>query len=224
MDKQDLLEGCISDISGKGDRDYKAFQETFCARCRNPECVHAQWSKDKFSARVSTQEDRFFNTPQIVATEHPKFAQIPDFINMFQEAIRLEAADRLGDWSIPDVPKFNVGGAPKEDPVVEAAVQNMMLEDAPSEDPEEDAPLPEEDATPVEPEVPVTIPKPVPSVTPTTPVTTVHVGNTSVKDGIMIGGATPPVLSPVTKEDPWAPKPKVIQPGATITMGQKSDG
>jgi hypothetical protein len=100
----------------------------------------------------------------------------------------------------------------------------MMLEDAPSEDPEEDAPLPEEDATPVEPEVPVTIPKPVPSVTPTTPVTTVHVGNTSVKDGIMIGGATPPVLSPVTEKDPWAPKPNVIQPGATITMGQKSDG
>lgn len=98
----DYLEACVSDISGKGNKDYPAFKETFCKRCRNPNCQHAKWAADKFSARVHTQVDRFFNNPNLADQGVPKYAQIPDFTNMLKEAMRLEASDRRGDWSVPD--------------------------------------------------------------------------------------------------------------------------
>lgn len=207
MNKQDLLEGCISDISGPGGkRDYKAFQETFCNRCRNPECVHARWATDKFSARVITQVDRIFNPSQVASIQDPKYAQIPDFINVLQEAIRLESADRLGDWSIPEDP---VPFRPEPVQEVEDLVQEMEEVLPESEDIEE--PEPEED----EPEA---LPAPVPFETP--PVIAIpQQKNTSVRDGIMIGGDPIPQKKPVAKDDPWAPTPRVVQPGAVIQMG-----
>lgn len=101
----DYLEVCVSDISGHGPKDYPAFKETFCKRCRNRDCQHAKWADDKFSARVNTQVDRFFNNPNRADQGAPQYAQIPDFANMLREAIRLEAADRRGDWSVPEEPR-----------------------------------------------------------------------------------------------------------------------
>lgn len=203
INKQDLLEGCISDISGPGGkRDYRAFQETFCNRCRNPECVHAKWAADKFSARVITQVDRIFNPDQVASIQDPKYAQIPDFINVLQEAIRLESADRLGDWSIPEDPiPF------RPEPVQEVEDLAQKMEEALSE------PEPEEpESEPEEP--PVSVPFEMPPV-----MVIPQQKNTSVKDGIMIGGDPIPQKKPVAKDDPWAPTPKVVQPGAVIQMG-----
>ena len=216
-EKLDLLTGCITDITGPGGtRDYKAFQETFCARCRNPACVHAQWSKDKFGQRVTTQVDRFFHNPnQIIATADPRYAQIPDFISIFQEAIRLEASDRMGDWSIPkDIPQ-------RAESPVDTAVENMMrtvesnsvqetdvAEESVEEAPEEE-PVIVEALTPPKPFTPPTTPKIMPP----------RPGNTIARDGIMIGGGVAPQMTPTVKEDPWAIKPKAVQPGAIITMG-----
>ena len=103
MRMADLLEECITDLSAPGgSKDYPAFQATFCARCRNPGCAHAKWATDKFGARVQTQVDRFFGSPQADPND-PKYAQLKDFQDCMREAIRLEAADKAGDWEVPEV-------------------------------------------------------------------------------------------------------------------------
>src|SRR3990167_6826570 len=92
----DLLNECITDIS-PGNRDFPAFQNTFCSRCRNLSCVHAKWAKDKFGQRVGTQVERFFHTPQANPRD-PKYAQIADFHSLLREAMRLEIAEQRQDW------------------------------------------------------------------------------------------------------------------------------
>ena len=99
---QDLLEGCISDI-GKDKGSYQDFQETFCKRCRNSDCIHAKWVEDKFSARVQTQPDRMFH-PNQADPKAPKYAHLVEFASMMKEAIQLEIADRKGNWEIPEIP------------------------------------------------------------------------------------------------------------------------
>jgi len=82
---RDLLEECISDL-GQHEKDYKAFQETFCARCRNSECIHAQKANDAFTQRVKTQVDRLFNPPEVASNKDPKYAQIDDFVDLLEYA------------------------------------------------------------------------------------------------------------------------------------------
>lgn len=238
----DLLEDCISDLLAPGqNRDYKAFQDTFCLRCRNSNCRHARWVDDRFSARVATQPDRFFN-PTIIAGNSPKYADLKDFGDNLREAMRLEIADKRGDWEVPDVPivdgKVENTSLSTTD-VVDDAVRQLARSkgnkepDLPDsrkavadEFVKETQELMEEDSEHCEnplssdsDDSPPTPSKPLPGPYP--------LGNTPAPEtGLMVGGGpvppTPP--SPTVQEDDWTPKPqeRKIQPGATIKMSEKT--
>ena len=212
----DFLEGCISDISGNGPKDYGAFQETFCKRCRNGDCKHAKWASDQFTARITTQVDRFFHNPNQADQRIPKYAQIPDFANLLREAITLEIADRKGDWSIPGqeehLPAIPALILPKDEELPPIREEDFPVEEEPM-----DVPEPVVQPEPVDSGVPVEMPKKVGGTPPAVP------GNTPKREGIILpGGPTgrEPLKAAV---DPWAPveRIEIVKPGATVTMGGK---
>jgi len=240
----DLLDQCIDDLSAPGsERDFNAFQETFCKRCRNPDCIHAKWADDKFSARVATQVDRFFGSPQIAAGENPKYAKIVDFQDCFREAIRLEAADRAGDWEVPEVDiddgesevakvgvtnhvddavrqlaKVKGQAEPNLPDPAEAATQDFVAETETLME-EEAGAEPSEEEAPAEPE-----PEPQARPEAAPPPATMGRGNTPVPDrGIVIGDGPAPTAKkkPGADGDAWTPKKgtKKVAPGATVRMG-----
>jgi len=92
-DPRDLLEECITDLDPQK-KDYPAFQATFCARCRNRNCVHAKRAEDTFSRRVSTQMDRLFNPPASADNKHPKYAMLTDFVDLRAVAEQIEVRTR----------------------------------------------------------------------------------------------------------------------------------
>jgi hypothetical protein len=232
---QDFLEGCISDI-GKDKGSYQDFQETFCQRCRNAECVHAQWVKDKFSDRVQTQPDRMFH-PHQADPKSPKYAHLVEFTSMMREAIQLEIADRKGDWEVPEVPILD-GRQETTKLRTTSSVDEAIQRLAQSKGQSIDLPDPIKEASKefvqetqtimsqVQPEIPV-VPDPVPSVPviespkPQTQIVMPTEKNTSVpKGGIMIGGDKVS-SSPAPKADPWVPPPSkgnVVPVGAKITL------
>ena len=226
----DLIEDCISDIVNPGQkRDYKAFQDTFCLRCRNANCIHAKWIKDKFGARVALQPDRLFN-PTMADGKLPQYADLVDFTDKFQEAMRLDIANRRGDWEVPEVPIIDgqvEQGAPSTTDVVDNAVRALAKSKGQKEpklpDPtqasmdtfleETKGLMADEDSRcdeqPPQESAPVV----------SAPEAPYPLGNTPVpQTGVMVGGGSPP---PVPQEDDWTPKPKErkIVPGATIKMG-----
>jgi hypothetical protein len=82
----------------------KDFEQTFCQRCRNPDCDLAAWGSSKFDQRVATQAERLLN-PQQADPRLPKYARIvqADFQSMMREAMMLEIADQRGDWEVPEI-------------------------------------------------------------------------------------------------------------------------
>ena len=63
--------------------------------------VFSQVGDDKFGQRVHTQMNQLFN-PVMVDPNNPKYSSLRERLpSLFRQAIRLEAADRIGDWSIP---------------------------------------------------------------------------------------------------------------------------
>ena len=241
MRMADLLEECITDLSAPGgSKDYPAFQATFCARCRNPGCAHAKWATDKFGARVQTQVDRFFGSPQADPND-PKYAQLKDFQDCMREAIRLEAADKAGDWEVPEVDiSDGQTETARADTTshVDAAVRTLARVKG-REEPELPDPLraavedsADETETLMEQETPEdTSPPPEsedPAPEPSQPRhfqgSTVGPGNTPAPDGgIIIGDGPPPEPKwrPGEAKEDWTPKekPKTVQPGATVKMG-----
>jgi hypothetical protein len=207
----DFLEACISDIGTK--KDYPAFQSTFCNRCRNRECVHAKWAADKFAVRVAVQPDRMLH-PQQADPTNPKYAQLTDFVDNLREAMRLEIADRRRDWEVPEIPILD-GRDDMANPEVTRVVDNAVRTLAQAKNP--DCILPDlESKVPEKPVPPKTNQQtPVPKA-PTKP----GMGNTPVKDGVMVGGGRKVQSEP---EDPWEPKKKIdiVESGAKITLGGK---
>jgi hypothetical protein len=230
----DLLEECLADL-GQQEKNYQAFQETFCQHCRNPQCVHAKWAQDKFGARVSKQVERVFNPVRIDPKSVPKYAILPDFVSMVQEAMRLEIADRRGDWEIPDVPI--VDGRPQvAQPSVTSAVDDAVRrlayvkgkEDPNLPDPEQAAregfvqetqammqtvvpPAPEskEESETLSP-----VPPPIP------PGKAPGMGNIPVPPGGIMLKVSKPSTPPV---DPWTPVEKVpiVPSGAKIQLKEE---
>ncbi len=98
----DMLEGCISSVDPQR-KDYRAFQEAFCVRCRNVQCVHAQGHKDKFALRTSQQVQRMLHG-QRANPQLPKYAHLEDFGDYRHQAMRKEIVDRRGDWTVPEIP------------------------------------------------------------------------------------------------------------------------
>lgn len=197
-----LLQDCMASTGVRSSP--QEFMEVFCKRCRNADCDNAQWATDRFSRRVSTQVDRLFN-PLQVDPSLPKYAQVAqaDFKDMLHEAMRLEIADRRGDWTLPDdVPSPNitapVSKKPSTEEVVEEAVQAHVT-----------APQKVSEPAPQHPKQRVTPPKMANTVVPA--------------EGIMLDGSPPPSQAPKkVVEDPWAappPGPRKVKPGATIRLG-----
>lgn len=228
---RNFLEECITDL-GQQKKDYRAFQETFCVRCRNRECDHAKWAADKFSARVATQPDRFFN-PLRDDPKNPKYAQLVDFTNVLREAIRLDIANKRGDWEIPEIPILDgvdeTAARQTTSAVDQAAIslaksrdKNLIIPD-PEDimvrnlEKETQVLLSEHPTVPVD-DTPVkNDPTPEPKKTP--------LGNTPVAPhGIMVGEGPRPTTPLPVKQDDWAvpsAKVPVVKPGSKIQMGKK---
>ncbi|MFA6235209.1 MAG: hypothetical protein WC824_13625 [Bacteroidota bacterium] len=201
----DLFNECLSDLDPK-DKNPQAFKETFCSRCRNAECVHARRATDTFIRRVQTQEDRFFNPHVLTPTENPKYAMLSDLPSISEKV----SSKIRSSWGPPGAPM------PKDDeeenekkPVFPTIEEPEVRGEGNTEEeflePEENL-VSEQELGPRQ-HAPSLLIKP---------------GNTSVPaGGIILPGVskTPPKSRPV---DPWAPpppKPKLVEPGATIKMG-----
>lgn len=186
----DFLQSCMADLQTN---DKEAFQQTFCQRCKNPECERAGWARDKFGERVSTQADRLLNPKiQITQAAGSRYEHLKDFMDMAKQAIQLEIADHRGDWTVPGessrafVPDFR--GAP--------ATSNPAT------------PAP----APASPPNPVAIPEH--KNTPPPPPEGIMVG------GGMPPASPRPAANPKVVDD-WDPKPVVLKitPGAKIKLG-----
>ena len=218
----DFLEECLTDLAGPNNKDYRAFQETFCTRCRNPQCKHAKWAADQFGARVSTQVDRFFK-PLLGDVKEPKYAMLVDFQDRLRQAMQLEIANKRGDWEVPEIPILD--GRPelagtKTTSAVDEAIRQLAGakgNTAPSlPSPDDEAPI----ETPGPPQAREVLRPPVPQKT--APPAVPSKGNTPVPEGgILLGG--PSRKPPAPAVDPWAvPAHRdapVVSPGATIRFG-----
>ena len=236
MGKRDLLEECIQDVDQK--RDYKAFQDTFCVRCRNTACVHAGWAQDHFGRRTSEQVERIFS-PHRGDPKSSQYEHLQDFPDKTAHAIRADTADRKGDWEVPEVPV--VDGRQEVAPhrttqAVDRATRSLAEArgNGAVEPPEPESPQPDpflqetvalmgeedDEGSCEQPDTPT--PKQPDGPLHRSPIVAPAVGNTSVpKGGIMIGGGQ---ARAIPADDPWAPpsKDKVVQPGAQIQMGGDS--
>lgn len=206
-----------------GKSDPKDFEALFCRRCRNPDCVRAGWSQDQFSERMAGQSDLLLN-PKVADPNDPRHRRIRgmDFPDLLREAVRLEAADVRGDWTIPGE-AVHLAPVPREpapdtsEDLVEKAVEALRKNADPGiQDPPDE--LSDSDLT--EPEPP---PEPPPE--PAAPSGFVPpTRNTGVSmEGVMVGGGEPePDPEP---HDPWEPKKKdhFVKPGATVRMGDSDE-
>lgn len=214
--------------------DNKTFTETWCAKCRRPDCDLAVLAKiDPMAQRNATWRGKFFEATE-ADLSIPKFALIArtDFPNLIQKAMKLEISARRGDWSVPEIPvldgRVQAATLDTTAQVVEAARQlsgkgavqaPTNLDEVPEseEDPEDP---PEEDLQ----DEPVEPPPPAPrKAQPPQP----SGRNTFDPGEVLIGGG--PVATtrdrPVLELDPWAAPPKpsvvVVSPGARVQFGAK---
>lgn len=220
----DLLNDCMADLRQQGS--VKDFQETFCTRCRNVACDHAKWSADKFGARVATQVDRLFNTPQ-ADPGSSRYAMLGEFRDMLEQAVRLEVSAKRADWEVPEIPildgRVETATAPTTG-AVDQAVQALARTrgrdevDLPNPEVTEEQIRALPDAAIRELEKPA--PAPLPRVNPVVPPTP-KTGNTPAPTGgILLGGPGRPAPEPPA--DPWEVKPdapRKVEPGARIRLG-----
>lgn len=119
--KKDLFSECFDERLAPA-----AFKQVFCARCRNPTCSQAGWAADQFGARNALQEERLYS-PNIAHPDDPRYANLKaqDFPSLFHKAVRLEVADRKGDWSLPEA---NVVLAPIDPEPASSESQDLVKE------------------------------------------------------------------------------------------------
>lgn len=220
--KRDLLQECNDQRIPPKD-----FTQTFCVRCRNPECVNAGWAGSTFEQRVATQVDRLLNNPVQARPDDTRFDPVRamHFVEVAQAIVLRRRAD---PWAGPGVFLADPDPSTVTTPAVEDAVARLAeargkrpsavsIEVEPELHPETPA---ESARTPQEPlSAPVAAPVPTP-VRPT-PVARSTVNTEFPDEGVMLGGTSPPPREGLATTDPWAPKPKtnVVPPGAKIKMG-----
>lgn len=190
----DYLHSCMSDLKEK---DPTVFMETFCKRCRNPDCTHAKWSSDKFGSRTMNQMERFFNPNQADPTSS-RYSMLVDFADMMETAVRLEIADLRKDWEVPE--PMNI------------SKHTILVPRTATAIPE---PEPEPQVIILEPPV---VSEPIPTLK--APPSMPRASNTTMQNGGMLLG--PPMALPPAA-DPWAGpvsgKSKVVPKGAKIQFG-----
>ena len=205
----DYLRVCMLDLQ---ETDNVAFMGTFCQHCRNPDCTHAQWNKDKFGARVASQMERLFH-PNQADPRSSRYSMLVDFGDMLEQAIRLEVSDMRGDWEIPDSLTIqNMAAQPQ--PVL-LTPQTVAPETNVSEI-QDALILPDLVGSPLDLEAPS--PSKIPEVSKKAPPPMPKARNTPVQGGGVMLGRTP---APVA--DPWAGpevgKVRVVPVGAKIRFG-----
>lgn len=215
------------------------FEQTFCQRCKQVQCRRAAWGSSRMDQRVQEQVERLLHPMQADPTLS-KYGHLVDFKSMFEHALRMEEANRRGDWEIPEIPVSDGVIEVSSAASVDAAVRAMKI--PPSQGgaveakPDAIADGLPDPKTPVE----VTPPEPAPHAPSPAPSAPVQKGprvhaptatNTPVEQGQMVGGGpppTPPVTPPsegLKAVDPWAPPPpdpaQKVRVGATVRMGGK---
>jgi hypothetical protein len=185
----------------------------WCARCLNPECSRSAMGQSKFETRVLNWEEKLFKNPPKLAPDDPRFAQI-----VAHKFITIDVGrtpEIRSEWIDPRDLKE------PEPPFVHSAQARIIV--PPSvPPPPESAPAapPTPEARPLSP--------PSDSGSPRSGPTLALVGaNAPDQGGRMLRGSP---TGPNNKgdADPWAPPEppdpadKVVQPGATIKMGQRS--
>lgn len=219
--KRDLLQECNDQRIPPRD-----FTQTFCIRCRNPDCVNAGWSGSAFEQRVSTQVDRLLKNPVIARPEDTRFDPLRA-MHFVEVAAAIALRRREDPWAGPGVHLAEPSPSTVTLPTVEDAVARLAAargrspEVAVVTEPDLVVEPPREtrttlvetgvDTAPV-----VAEPPPQPA-----PVTRLVVNTEFPEEGVMLGGgaARPPETTVVS--DPWAPKPRtnVVPAGARIKMG-----
>lgn len=205
----DLIDGCMSDLQTKD----VALVETLCCQwCRNPQCQRAK-AGDRFAKRVSTQATRLLR-PEYADPLSSRYEGLQDFKDMMESAMRLEIADRVGDWSIPSIPDFSKLQTPTNRPPRNFQHAEPVAEvDEPVDEVAESV-VAKDDGAPTDEPVSALPPAKVGAAQ-------LRPGNTLVPiDGFMIGS---PVATTSAVTDPWTapakPKDTIVKPGATIKMG-----
>ena len=213
----------------------KDFTAVYCKHCRQPKCDRAEWRTSSFDERIATQEERLLN-PLQADPSLPKYAHITqmDFKSMLDTAIRLELADRRGDWEVPDLnetpsgillPPGGTSSSKAQPDPVEQAVSNLSQLGPVEVKPENLEPilaLPEQE--PEEPqEEPSLAAPPLPKGS-RPPVVPPKRKNTVLPAGGLMVGGGPPTKAPVEEKDPWTPSSsvRVVKPGARIRLGSST--
>jgi len=102
----DLTSGCLEDLSKQAGKKVSEMElrQTFCQACRNHTCDYAKLANLEWEQRMRTQVDRMFGPlRQTASLDDPRWKHMRaiDFPSLIREAIRLEVADRRGDWMVP---------------------------------------------------------------------------------------------------------------------------
>lgn len=217
------------------------FKDIFCKRCRNPECVHAEWVTSLWSSRMDSQVEVLLNNPTIL---HEIPSQYADLKTHSFEEIGEAAAYRIEEsWDDPAEYQDGIEkpSSSRVNQVVDDAVlslarargKNVKLSEEikiekfnkQTEDLMESEivvskeEIVETPSPQVKAEVP---PQPQTSEAPAAKKSNISLNkaNTDVPaEGIMLGGASAPATS-VEDFDPWAVDEgdEVINVGATIKM------
>lgn len=228
MRKRDLFDECST--QGVPPKEFKA---QFCRRCKNPECVHAEWGDSAFSARIATQAERFFN-PTLVDPNLSKYQPvISGWKNMLKRAVQLEVANLRGDWVVPEIPVSDGQIEVSSPAMVDDAIRAMARMSG------RNGPLPEEPAIKEVQEPAVEeAPKADLSSDQKTDPSTAQKGKKAFvpratntqgpKSGVMVGGGPPPPpTAPKPARDPWAPPEKPaalkVNVGGVVKLGSKGD-
>ena len=221
--KKDLLQDCNDQRIPPRD-----FMQTFCVRCRNPECVNAGWANSTWEGRMATQVDRLLINPRIARPEDSRFDPLRA-MHFVEVAASLALARRDDPWAGPGVHLAEPDPSRVTSEVVETAVAKLAEargKKAPTQiSVEREEPLsvsPPVETIPATSESPVVAPisKRVPEVE----VVSASRANTEFpEEGVMLDGSRAPSLGVSTstpEDDPWAPKKKlnVVPKGAKIRM------
>jgi hypothetical protein len=224
----------------------KEFKEFFCSRCRNRECVNANWATSKWLQRVGTQEKRLLDEPLFGNPHSSKYQDLKeaDFPDMMREALRLERANE-DTWELPSDVQDGVGKLVQENTtnVIDDAVKVLAKakgKKAP------DLPNPREvavqefeaetqdlaktafetDTTSTEPPADVVAAETTEvEATEEPPVSQGPKYNTEVPTtGIMLEGKSHKKPVKVEEGDPWAVSDtNVVNVGATVSLSSKKD-
>jgi hypothetical protein len=193
---------------------------------------------------MDNQVQLLLEDPKFADVSNPKYAQIreSDFPSLLHKAIRLEVADRIGDWE--PVPEIDISNGRDEiaksstTSTVDEAIKKMAEMQG---KPEPDLPDPkeamlesfqedtekiisdiEEESEALAPEEPDTSDTPEEPDTPEPPRPNAVRMNTNPAAGIMIGGGSGSSAPQYKKpKDPWEVNPNEVkvEPGAKIRMG-----